>query len=183
MTTQAQQPDQSPRPDPPSAQESSRSGRARPPLGRRLQTRVFRVVNVPMRAILGLPFGTPLGRNLMLAYIVGRKSGKTYRQPVSYVRDGETLLTPGGGRWKLNLSAGLPVRLRVRGRDLTATADLVSDVDEVDRLLTIMIAGNPRARAFIGIARDADGRFDRAQLANAVNHGFRIVRWHPANGG
>ena len=41
---------------------------------------------------------TPLGKRLMLVYLTGRKSGRHYRQPISYVREGETLLTPGGGR-------------------------------------------------------------------------------------
>jgi F420H(2)-dependent quinone reductase len=117
------------------------------PLSRRVQARVFRVLNVPMRAILGLPFATPLGRSLMLAFIVGRSSGKTYRQPLSYVRDGETLLTPGGGRWKLNLTSDVPVRIRLRGRDIMATPEVVSDVDEIDKLLTVMVAANPRAAA------------------------------------
>ena len=66
------------------------------PADRRLQATVFRIVNVPMRAVLGLPFPTPLGGRLMLLYLTGRKTGKRYRQPVSYVRDGDELLTPGG---------------------------------------------------------------------------------------
>src|SRR5215469_16160952 len=51
---------------------------SRPPLSRRLQARFFRVVNVPMRLILGLPVATPLGRNLMLAFVIGRKSGTAW---------------------------------------------------------------------------------------------------------
>jgi hypothetical protein len=39
----------------------------RPP-GRRIQARATGVVNVPMRAIPGLPFPTPLGGRLMLVY-------------------------------------------------------------------------------------------------------------------
>jgi len=35
------------------------------------------------------------------------------------------------------------------------------------------------AAAFIGIGRDPDGHFDPAALENAIQHGFRIVRWHP----
>ncbi len=33
----------------------------------------------------------------------------------SYVRDGDVLLTPGGGRWTLNLAGGRPVRMPVHG--------------------------------------------------------------------
>jgi hypothetical protein len=32
------------------------------PIGRRLQARMMRVINVPMRMVLGLPFATPLSR-------------------------------------------------------------------------------------------------------------------------
>jgi len=149
-------------------------------LGRRVQARAFRVINVPMRFVLGLPIATPLGGSLMLAFIVGRKTGKVYRQPISYVRDGDVLLTPGGGTWKLNLRPDVSVRIRLRGRDMMAAPELVSDPDEVDKLLMTMAAANPRAAAFIGVARGQDGRFDRADLERAIQYGFRIVRWLPA---
>jgi deazaflavin-dependent oxidoreductase (nitroreductase family) len=151
----------------------------KPPLSRRVQARVFKIVNVPMRFILGLPVPTPLGRNLMLAFIVGRKTGRTYRQPLSYVRDGDALLTPGGGAWKRNLVGGPRVRIRLRGRDVSATPELVSDVDEVRSLLATMAAGNPAAGRMVGIQRGPDGSFDRDGVARAVQYGFRVVRWHP----
>ena len=80
----------------------------RPPRLRR-EARLMRLVNPPMRRVLALPFSTPLSKRLMLLYLTGRRSGRSYRQPVSYVRDGDSLLTPGGGNWKLNLEG--PCRL------------------------------------------------------------------------
>jgi hypothetical protein len=145
--------------------------------GRR-QARIMRAVNVPMRAVLNLPFRTPLSANLMLVAYTGVKSGKAYRQPVSYARDGETLLTPGGGRWTLNLKSGREVTLRLRGRNVTARADLVSDPAEVERLLGVIAVGNPRATRFIPLPRRPDGRLEPDALAAAIKHGFRIVRWH-----
>jgi hypothetical protein len=71
----------------------------------------MRLVNVPMRRILALPFSTPLSKRLMLLHLTGRRSGRSYRQPVSYVKDGDSLLTPGGGNWKLNLDPGRPERI------------------------------------------------------------------------
>lgn len=149
----------------------------RPP-GRRIQTRLFRVVNVPMRAVLGLPFATPLSRRLMLVFLTGRTTGKSYRQPVSYVRDGRTLLTPGGGRWKLNLRDGRPERIRLRGHDVQARPELVSDPAEIERLLAIMTAANPMVAGFVRIPSGPDGRLDPARLGAAIAHGFRVVRWH-----
>jgi F420H(2)-dependent quinone reductase len=148
------------------------------PVGRRLQARVMSMVNVPMRLMLGLPFGTPAGGRLMLAFIVGRKSGRMYRQPLSYVRDGDTLLTPGGGAWKYNLSNGAPVRLRIRGRDHLARPEVVRDQQTVDALLSVIAAGNPMAGRFAAIPRDQDGRLDQQRLEQAIRHGFAIVRWH-----
>jgi hypothetical protein len=147
--------------------------------GRR-QARMMKVVNVPMRAVLGLPFPTPLSANLMLISYTGVKSGKAYRQPVSYARDGDTLLTPGGGRWTLNLKGGRQVTLRLRGRSVAAHAELISDPAEIERLLGVIAVGNPRATRFIPLPRRADGSLEPGPLAAAIGHGFRIVRWHIA---
>ena len=145
---------------------------------KRRRARTMRAVNVPMRAVLSLPFATPLSRNLMLISYTGRKTGKAYRQPVSYVRDGDTLLTPGGGRWTLNLADRRPVRIRLRGRDVTARPELATEPAEVERLLGVITRENPQAARFIPIPRRPDGRLDPDALDAALRHGFSIVRWH-----
>jgi hypothetical protein len=144
----------------------------------RRRARTMRAVNVPMRALLSLPFATPLSRNLMLVRYTGRKTGKTYRQPVSYVSDGDALLTPGGGRWTRNLAGGRPARLRLRGRDVPARPELVTDPAETGRLLGVIAEKNPRAATFIPIPRLPDGRLDPDMLRAALRSGFCIVRWH-----
>ncbi len=154
------------------------SARPRRPLLRRIQARLMGMLNVPMRVLLGLPFPTPLSGRLMLVSYTGRKTGKAYRQPVSYVQQGDTLLTPGGGKWKLNLQEGQPVRIRLRGRDILARPELIKDPDEIERLLSVMTAANPSVSAFVGIPKGPDGRLDRGRLELAVSYGFRIVRWH-----
>ncbi|HLI40294.1 MAG TPA: nitroreductase/quinone reductase family protein [Streptosporangiaceae bacterium] len=144
----------------------------------RRRARIMRAVNVPMRAALSLPFVTPLSGSLMLISYTGRKTGKGYRQPVSYVRDGDVLLTPGGGRWTRNLAGGRPARIRLRGRDTPARPELVTDPAELERLLGVIVAKNPRAARFIPIPRLPDGRLDPGALDAALGHGFCIVRWH-----
>jgi hypothetical protein len=151
------------------------------PEGMERRARVMRRVNVPMRFVLGLPFKTPLSSRLMVVYHTGRKSGRRYRQPVSYVCDGDTLLTPGGGRWTRNLRDGVPIELHLAGRDVTAQPELVQGADEVERLLGRILTINPRAVRFVPFV-GADGTIDRATLENAVAHGFCIVRWQLAGG-
>jgi hypothetical protein len=113
----------------------------------------------------------------MLITFRGRKTGKRYVQPVSFVRDGDTLLTPGGGRWRLNLHDGAPVRLHLRGRDVIGRPELIGQVDEVERLLGRMMQLNPRVASFIPM-RGPDGRIDRTKVEAAVRYGFRVIRWH-----
>lgn len=148
------------------------------PLMRRIQARMMSLFNVPMRVILGLPFSTPLSGRLMLLSYTGRKTGKDYRQPVSYVQQGNTLLTPGGGNWKWNLKDGRPVRIRLRGRDVIARPELIKDPDKIEQLLAVMTAANPAVSAFVGIPKGPDGWLDHGRLETAVRYGFRIVRWH-----
>ena len=144
----------------------------------RRRSRIFKMVNVPMRAVLSLPFSTPLSRNLMLVRYTGRKSGRVYRQPLSYARDGEALLTPGGGRWTLNMEGGRPVRIRLRGRDVSARPELVREPGEVERLLDVIVRENPPAARYIPLPRLADGHLEPTALAAAIEHGFAIVRWN-----
>jgi hypothetical protein len=148
------------------------------PLGRRIPRPVWRLVNGFMRAVLGLPFPTPLGKRLMLVNLTGRKTGRRWRQPISYVRHEDVLLTPGGGNWKLNLRPDESVRLRINGRDQMATPELVRDRDTASDLLAIMIASNPAVTRFSGMELDAEGRPDPVRLGHALDHGFAIVRWH-----
>jgi deazaflavin-dependent oxidoreductase (nitroreductase family) len=143
----------------------------------RRMARIFKLVNVLMRPLLALPFRTPINKQLMLVHYRGRNTGKSYRQPVSYVTSGDVLLTPGGGKWKLNLRGDQPVTLTLRGRKIVARPELVRDRDEVDRLLREMIQKNPRITRFVPFV-NADGTIDEAQMRNALDHGFAIVRWH-----
>ena len=128
------------------------------PLNRRIQAFVMGKVNVPIRALLWLPFATPASGRLMLVSFTGRRTGRRYLQPVSYVQDGDTLLTPGGGNWKLNLRDDEPVRLRLRGRDVVAWPEVVSDLDEVERLLQVMTAANPSVGRQVRRPAQAPGR-------------------------
>ena len=165
----------------PSQQAESKAspGGGGPAASRRPPPRLMRVLNVPMRAMLGLPFPTPMGKRLMLVHHIGRKTGRRYRQPVSYARmpDG-TLLTPGGGRWVRNLTDGRPVEIELRGKKLLAVPELVSDPDELERTLRSFSAANPFAARFIPLLNGGESaKPDPEALRAAVGYGFRMVRW------
>src|SRR5262245_53652174 len=151
---------------------------ANPAVAAQMQRRARRMrwANAVMRPVLNLPFRTPISDKLMLLFYKGRRTGRAYRQPVSYVVDGDALLTPGGGRWKSNLREGEPVTARLRGRKQRITPEFVRGVDEVERLLRLMMARSKRLTSFVPFIT-SDGEIDRAGLENALAHGFCIVRW------
>ena len=151
----------------------------------RRRARFMRLVNIPMRRVLALPIATPVSRRLMLLHLTGRKTGRAYRQPVSYVTDGDTLLSPGGGNWKRNLRDGEAVRVRLAGRERQASPELVREPNEIERLLRKMVAANPRLTSFVPFV-GRDGAIDRTELEAAATRAFCIVRWHlntPTSGG
>ena len=73
---------------------------------------------------------------------------------------------------------GQAMKLRIRGHDLFARPELVAEAEEIDRLLSIILAANPRARSFVRIPMAGQGHLDREKLQTAVKYGFRIVRRH-----
>jgi hypothetical protein len=117
----------------------------------------------------------------MLVEFTGRKSGRVYKQPVSYVRDGETLLTPGGGNWKLNLREDKVNRLHLNGTWVAALPELVRDPKTVTELLARMHAASPGSARWIPVL-NSDGSVDQGRLGPALAHGFLIVRWRPESG-
>jgi hypothetical protein len=144
--------------------------------------RRMRRVNVIMRVLLSVPFRTPLSSRLMLVTYTGRKTGKRYRQPLSYVIDpaatsGDVLLTPGGGNWTLSLAARDPVSARISGRSVPLRPELVDDPTEVSALLQRMAQLNPALVRFVPLPRAEDGTFEPEPLRAAIAHGFRVVRW------
>src|SRR5262249_17408261 len=113
---------------------------------------------------------------LMLVELTGRKSGRVYNQPLSYVRDGDTLLTPGGGNWKLNLREDKVNRLHLNGKWIKARPELVRDPDTVTDLLGRMHAASPGPARWIPVL-NSDGSVDQDKLGSALAHGLLIVRW------
>jgi len=85
-----------------------------------------RTGNPFIRLLLRSPLHPLLSRRLALITVTGRRSGREHTFPVGYVRVGDvvtiTVGAPERKRWWRNLTTPAPVRLRVRGKDLTGQA-------------------------------------------------------------
>lgn len=117
-----------------------------------------------------------MSKRLILISYTGRKTGRSYTIPVSYVQQGDDLLIPGGGVWKTNVENGAPVRIRFLGKERSAIPEVFRDPDEVEQLITFMIAANPALCRFIGVPKQPDDHPDREKLDEAVRGSFALVR-------
>ena len=111
--------------------------------------------------------------------VVGRKSGTRYVVPVAYTRhDGALLIgTPFG--WARNLRTGTPVNIRLKGKQLQADVEVITDEPGVVAAYAIMAADNKNFASFNQIGFDADGRAEAGGSAPGVAAGARAFRLTP----
>src|SRR5713226_508079 len=126
----------------------------------RILQRVVRYFNPVARLILATPLHVLMSSRLMLLSFTGRKTGRSYATPVSYVQEGSSLLVPGGGTWWKNLGGGRPAHVRLRGVWTPVTPELVSEPVALAEVMGRMLAANPAIAAFTGIKAGSDGRPD-----------------------
>jgi hypothetical protein len=137
---------------------------------------ILRWWNPLMRRLLESPIHWPLSRRFAVLSWSGRKTGKRYSTPVSYVREGTTAFVTTGDSWWRNLSGGAPVAMRVAGRWRQGNAlplfDAAQCRDEHERLFR----AHPWFRRLAGIPTGRDGGPDPVAVDRAVAAGRVLVR-------
>jgi F420H(2)-dependent quinone reductase len=88
---------------------------------------VMRVANVFVVALLNSPLHALLSKMLLVLTYTGRASGRRYRIPVGYRRDGALVTLVAGNPWWVNLRDGAAVTLRLAGTELRGTAIPLAD--------------------------------------------------------
>jgi deazaflavin-dependent oxidoreductase (nitroreductase family) len=142
----------------------------------RILQRAVRFFNPLTRLVLQTPLHPLMSGRVMLLSFTGRKTGRSYTTPVSYVREGNSLLVPGGGAWWRNLEAGPPVRVHVRGVWRGVTSKVIKEPTVLADTMQRMLAENPAVGVFTGIKAGPDGRPDGAALERERQRGFVVVQ-------
>lgn len=93
---------------------------------------MIRAANSTMERVLHSPLHGLVSSRAMLITVSGRRTGRAYTTPVNYAREGNviTVVSRRNRTWWKNLRGGAPVTMRVRGQDLTGTAEVVEDDEE-----------------------------------------------------
>jgi hypothetical protein len=124
----------------------------------KIEAWAYKIVNPFMKALLRSPLHGFMSGSLVLLHFRGRKSGREFVTPLSYVREGGTvwLLSAHSTRWWMNLREdGTPVKLVIAGETRTGKAKLWDGDSEMlrDRVRRYITA-LPRDAKFYGIQLD-----------------------------
>jgi len=143
----------------------------------RVLQRVVRYFNPFTWLVLGSRAHQMMSGRLLLLSFTGRRTGRSYTTPVSYVREGTNLLVPGGGAWWKNLTSGT-ARVRLQGTWHVVTPEVIREPVALSAVLGRMLAINPAIAVFTGIRPGSDGRPFAKSLERERRRGFVVVRLH-----
>ena len=140
----------------------------------RLQSLLYATLNPVVTGLLRSPIHGIASENLCIFSYRGRRSGKPYSTPLSFMREGSTvrLLSSQNTRWWNNFLDG-PVDVEIeiarktyRGRATTTVDDGDAFRDGVRAFLTAV----PRDARVYGIKLDANRKPREEDIASAAGH-------------
>ena len=140
----------------------------------RLQSLLYATLNPPMRALLRSPLHRIASSNLCLISYKGRRSGRAFTTPLSFMREGKIvrLLSSHQTRWWLNFQDG-PTDVEVEIAQETFQGRAEAILEDGDRLrdgVRTFLTAVPRDARVYGIKLDRDRRPREADVERAAGH-------------
>jgi hypothetical protein len=108
------------------------------PMQAPLPSWAYPILNPALKFFLRSPLHGVVSSSIMILIFEGRKSGRRYDIVVAYQEEGGKLYTFSNTRWSKNFIGGAPVALRLRGKLVRATANVVDDLALIGRVIQCM---------------------------------------------
>lgn len=137
---------------------------------------MMRVMNAVPNLLLRSPLHGLMSGKVLLLDFTGRKSGRRYTTPMSYVRVEDEIFMSTEAPWWKNLTGGVPVEMRLRGEDRSGVAEAVADEKEAAGVLKTILHHYPEYRRFVGVTMNENGRPDEETLLAATRRGRVGIR-------
>ena len=133
----------------------------------------YRVVNPVMKVLLRSPLHAIASGSLALLHFRGRKSGREFVTPLSYVRENATVcfLSAHSTRWWMNLRGeGVPVSIEIARETYTGKARLWDgDSEQLRERVRRFLSALPRDAKVYGIKLDESRRPVEESLAKVAH--------------
>jgi deazaflavin-dependent oxidoreductase (nitroreductase family) len=128
--------------------------------------------------LLHSPLHNLMDKSTVLITFTGRKSGKRYTIPVSYLRDGDTLMmiSQRDHSWWKNLRGGAQVTLFMQGHTLKARGEVFTDAEAVVNKLLLFLQQFPGYQRLMHIKLAANGQPENPEAFQRYAQGMVIVR-------
>jgi hypothetical protein len=122
--------------------------------------------NPIVKFLLRSPLHSAMSGSTLLITYTGRKSGKQYTLPVSYLRKDNTLtaFSSRSRNWWRNLRGEAPVELLLQRQVHRAVGEVMEDSAEVVEGLRAYLLQAPQLARFFKIAFDEEGKPDQGDL-------------------
>ena len=110
--------------------------------------------------------------------VTGRKSGRSYTFPVSYVQEGENLLliSQKNRTWWKNLRNGAPVTVFLKGRRLQASGEAFVDMEMAAKILLVILQQAPAYQRLLHIRLDETGQPENHDAFTCLAQEHVVVR-------
>ncbi|CAM9840034.1 unnamed protein product, partial [Discosporangium mesarthrocarpum] len=136
-----------------------------------LSNTFFNLLNVGMRPLLRTGM---MKSNLCILHYEGRKSGRSYETPLSYVREGETirLLSSYNTSWWKNFTGeALPVEVEIAGARHPGKARAITvDSEALRNGVRDFLTALPRDASVYGIELEADKTPRESDIEQCASH-------------
>jgi hypothetical protein len=113
-----------------------------------------------MAWVLRSPLHRLLSGGMLLVTVTGRRSGRAYTLPVSYLQDGDLLLVTSMRHrsWWRNLRGGAVVAMWLAGRERRGWGEVLEEESQVAAGLLGFLRKMPHWSGFYGVRRDGGGQ-------------------------
>jgi deazaflavin-dependent oxidoreductase (nitroreductase family) len=137
-----------------------------------------RLYNPFVIALLHSPLSRLLDKNTMVITVTGRKSGKRYTLPVSYVRDGKNLLviSQQDRTWWNNLRGGAQVTVSLQGHTLKARGETLTNTEMGANILLRILQRVPAYQRLLHLKLDATGQPENPEEFQHLAQDYIVVR-------
>jgi hypothetical protein len=138
------------------------------------------LLNLFMRPLLRSPLHGLVSHRVMLISFTGRKSGKRYTTPISYMREGDAVACITMSQWWKNIPTGSTVTLRLQGRDYSGTTEIIRDNPQaLAEGLTVFFQHLPGDGVFWGVRLDDQRQPIAADIERAAHMpSMTLIRAH-----